>query len=141
MCLLAAPRPQSPVDEPIAEECLPLIVLLHSLLSSLGRHGHGEAPPGVDCSPPDRWYDDSYAYFESAVAELADCDIDISLHDGKALIRVGRQVSAADGGASEAAAHAAGVDWMQRLRPQDVLDSLAAHIAVLDEAGVIAAVK
>ena len=30
---------------------------------------------------------------------------------------------------------------MQRLRPQDVLDSLAAHIAVLDEAGVIAAVN
>ena len=42
---------------------------------------------------------------------------------------------------SEAAAHAAGVDRMQRLRPQDVLDSLAAHIAVLDEAGVIAAVN
>jgi len=30
---------------------------------------------------------------------------------------------------------------MQRLRPQDVLDSLAVHIAVLDEAGVIADVK
>ena len=83
MCLLAAPRPQSPVDEPIAEECLPLVVLLHSLLSSLGRHGHGEAPPGVDGSPPDRWDDDSYTYFESAVAELADCDIDISLHDAR----------------------------------------------------------
>ncbi len=90
MCLLAAPRPHSPVDEPIAEECLPLLVLLHSLLSSLGRHGHGDAPPGVDGSPLDRWDNDSYTYFESAVAELADCDIDISLHDGKALIRVRR---------------------------------------------------
>jgi hypothetical protein len=90
MCLLAAPRPQSPGDEPIAEVRLPLIVLLHRLLSSLGRHGHGEAPPGVDRSPPDRWDDDSYTYFDLAVAELADWDIDISLNSGKVLIRVGR---------------------------------------------------
>ncbi len=90
MFLLAAPRRRSPVDEPNAEECMPLVVLLHSLLSSLGRHGHGEPPPGVDGSPFDRWDDDSYTYFECAVAELADRDIDISLHDGKALIRVGR---------------------------------------------------
>jgi hypothetical protein len=90
MCLLAAPRPQSPVDEPSAEECLPLVVLLQSLLSSLGRQGHGEAPPGVDGTPPDRWDDDAYTYFESAVTELADWDIDISLHDGKAMIRVAR---------------------------------------------------
>jgi hypothetical protein len=44
----------------------------------------------VDRSPPDRWDDDSYTYFESAVAELADWDIDISLNAGKVLIRVGR---------------------------------------------------
>jgi hypothetical protein len=90
MFLPDAPRRQSPVDETIAEECLPLIVLLRSLLSSLGRHGHGEVPPGVYGSPPDRWDDDSYKYFESHVAELADCDIDISLHDGNVLIRVAR---------------------------------------------------
>jgi hypothetical protein len=90
MFLPDAPRRQSPGDETIAEECLPLIVLLRSLLSSLRRHGHGEAPPGVYGSPPDRWDDDSYTYFEYAVAELADWDIDISLHDGKAMIRVAR---------------------------------------------------
>jgi HSP20 family molecular chaperone IbpA len=79
-----------PIDDSSPEEYRPMLGLLRHLIDVIERHGDGGELSHEDGHQLDRWEDDAYVYLGSAMPDIPDRDIDISVHDGNIMIRVER---------------------------------------------------
>jgi hypothetical protein len=78
------------IDDHPPDEYRPMLGLLHHLFDVMEWLGGGGDLHDGGAQQPERWKDDSYVYLESIIPGMSDRDVDISVHDGKILIRVGR---------------------------------------------------
>lgn len=78
------------VAEPRCERYAALSRLVRHLLAVVERLESGECPPHADCDEPGCWRDETYLYIESTIPDADDRDIDVSVHDGRLMIRLSR---------------------------------------------------
>ncbi len=85
---LMAREPAGPDGEPPDADCRSLLSLLGRLLTQIDSSGNAGSTNGSADRPADRWEDDAYIYLEAMLPDIHDRDVDISVHDGKVVIRM-----------------------------------------------------
>ncbi len=68
----------------------PVLGPLRDLLTDLSRVRRGDPPSSWTDEPFTIWQDDDYIYLDAILSGLDLSNVDISIYDGKLLIRMGR---------------------------------------------------